>query len=82
MSLLAIIDKYGVPISQRSWLYQALLEVSMNIIELWINVCAHDWTAERAEFANKKYYILKTLFEPASSFVRGQDATTAPSRHR
>ena len=39
--------KYGVPISQWAWLYQALLEVSMNKLELWINVCADDWITER-----------------------------------
>ena len=43
--LLAIIDEYDVPISQWTWLYQALLEVSMNKITLWINVCADDWIA-------------------------------------
>ena len=46
-SLLAIIDKYGVPISQSAWLYQPLLEVLMNKIALWINVCADDWTDKR-----------------------------------
>ena len=34
LTLLAIIDKYGAPISQWTWLYQALLEVSMNKIAL------------------------------------------------
>ena len=49
---LAIIDNYGVPISQWTWLYQLLLEVSMNKIALWINVCADDWTVERAIIAS------------------------------
>ena len=47
-TLLAIIDKYGVRISQWAGLYQPLLEVSMNKIALWINICTDDWTAERA----------------------------------
>ena len=37
-TLLAIIDKYGIPISQWAWLYQVLLEVSMKTIVLWRNV--------------------------------------------
>ena len=52
VSLLAIIDKYGVSISQWTWLYQAFLEVSMNKIALWIYVCADDWTSERAIIAS------------------------------
>ena len=52
-SLLAIIDKYVVPISQWTWLYQALLEGWMNMIALWINVFADHWTAERAIIASK-----------------------------
>ena len=44
--LLAIVDKYGVPIGQWACLYQALSEVSMNKIALWINVCSDDWTAK------------------------------------
>ena len=50
--LLAIIDKYGVLINQRYWFYPALLEVSRKKIALWINVCADDWTAERAIIAS------------------------------
>ena len=34
------------------------------------------------EFGDKKYYILKILFQPATSCVRDQDATTAPVRCR
>ena len=35
------------------------------------------------EFGDKKYYyVLKRLFEPATSCVRDQDATTSPARHR
>ena len=45
-------DKYGVPISQWIWLYQALLGVSMKKKTLWINVCAGDWTAETAIIAS------------------------------
>ena len=45
ISLLAFIDKYGVLINQWPWLYEALSEVSVSIIALWINVYAHDWTA-------------------------------------
>ena len=40
-ALLAIIDKYGVPVKQWAWLCQAFLEVSMNKIVLWISVCAN-----------------------------------------
>ena len=50
--LLAIIDKYTTLIRQCAWLYQVLLEVSMNKKALWINVCADDWTAERAIIAS------------------------------
>ena len=42
--LFELTSKYGVPINQWAWLYQALLEVSMNKIALWINICADDWT--------------------------------------
>ena len=38
--LLAVINKYGILISQWAWLCQALLEVSMNKIALWIKFCA------------------------------------------
>ena len=34
VTILAIIAKYGVPITQRAWLYQALLLVSTNKIAL------------------------------------------------
>ena len=34
------------------------------------------------EFTDNKYDILKRLFEPATSYVRDYDATTAPARHR
>ena len=50
--LLAIADKYGVPISQWAWLCQALLEVTMNKITLWINVCADNWRAEMSTIAS------------------------------
>ena len=46
--LLAFIDKYGVLTNQWTWLYEALLEVSMAKIALWIRVCADDRTAESA----------------------------------
>ena len=32
MTILAIVDKHGVPISQWAWLYQALLDVLMDEI--------------------------------------------------
>ena len=50
-----IIEKYGVLISQWAWLYQALLEVSMNKITLWINVCADDWTTKGPVIASNEY---------------------------
>ena len=54
VALLAIIDKYDFPFSQWAWLYQTLLEVSMNNIAVWINVCADDWTAKRAIIASNE----------------------------
>ena len=47
-SLLAFIAKYGVPTNQWTWLCQALLDVSMNTIALWMHVCIDDWSAESA----------------------------------
>ena len=38
----------------RSWLYQALSEVSMNKIALWISVCVDDWIAERGIIASNR----------------------------
>ena len=46
--LLAFTAKNAVPNNQWTWLCQALLEVSMTIIVLWICVCADDWAAELA----------------------------------
>ena len=43
--LLAITHKYGISMSQWAWLYQALLDVSMNKTEL--GICADDWTTKR-----------------------------------
>ena len=48
VSLLAFTAKYGVSTNQWTWLCQALLEVSMTTIALWICVCADDWAAELA----------------------------------
>ena len=48
VSLLAFTAKYGVSTNQWTWLCQALLEVSMTTITLWICVCADDWAAELA----------------------------------
>ena len=47
-----IVDKHGIPISQWALLCQVLLEVSMNKIALWINVCADDWRAKMSTIAN------------------------------
>ena len=47
-SLLAFTAKYGIPTNQWTWLYEALLEVSMTKIALWIRVYVDDWTAESA----------------------------------
>ena len=41
-SLLTFIDKYDIPGSQWTWLYETLLEISVNKIALWIRVCADD----------------------------------------
>ena len=48
-SLLAFIDKYGVLTNQWTWLYEALLEVSMTKIALWIRVCADDWAGQKCD---------------------------------
>ena len=53
MPLLAFIAKYDVPTNQWTWLYEALLEVSMTKIALWIRVYVDDWTAESAVKASK-----------------------------
>ena len=56
--LLAIfIDKYGVPTNQWTLLCEALLEVSMTKIALWIRVCADDWTAESAIKASNEEWL-------------------------
>ena len=47
-SLLAFTAKYAVPNNQWTWLCQALLEVSVTTIALWICVCVDDWAAELA----------------------------------
>ena len=63
-TLLAIIDKYGVSISQRDWLYQALLEVSMKKITLWIHLGVDDWTAEMATIAiNLKLILCESIWQ-------------------
>ena len=49
---------------------------SFDSIEFSLNVFT-----EFAEFSHKNYYILKRLFEPATSCVRDQDATTVQTRH-
>ena len=43
ITYLSFIDKYGVLTNQWTWLYEALLEVPMTKIALWIRVCADDW---------------------------------------
>ena len=35
-----------------------------------------------AEFSDQNYYVLQSLFEPATPCVRHQDTTTVPARHR
>ena len=62
-TLLAFIDKYGILISQWTWVYHALLEVSINKIVLWIYVCADDWTAERAIIASNEHEFILTKRE-------------------
>ena len=44
-ALLAFIAKYGVPTNQWTWLCQALLEVSMTTIALWMCLCR--WLGSR-----------------------------------
>ena len=53
-TLLAFTAKYAVPNNQWTWLCQALLEVSMTTIALWICVCADDWAAELAVKASNE----------------------------
>ena len=48
--------KYSVLISQLAWLYQALSDVSINKIVLWINVRADDWTAESSIIAGNELF--------------------------
>ena len=43
-TLLALIDKYDL----WTWLYEALLEVSITKITVWVRVCADDCAAESA----------------------------------
>ena len=75
-SLLAFIAKYGVPTNQWTWLYQALLEVSMTIIALWICVCADDWAAESAIKASNGegpvivMYQLKSIYSRPFKYSR------------
>ena len=69
-SLLAIINRYCVPVRQWTWLYQALSVVSMNKIALWINVCAHDWTTKRAIIASDETRVLIPLCRTTSSFTK------------
>ena len=45
-----------------------------------LEFCLNVFT-EFDEFNDKIYYILKRLFEPATSCVRDQDVTTVPVRH-
>ena len=68
-TLLAFIAKYGVPTNQWTWFYEALLEVSMTKIALWIRVYVDDWTAESAvkasnvtpliDYVNSIHFILE-----------------------
>ena len=55
--LLSIVDKYVIPINQWTLLCQSLLEVSMNKLALWINVCADDWTAEMSTIAVNAMFV-------------------------
>ena len=54
VTLLAIIVKHGVLISEWGGLYFALLEVSLSKIALWKNVCVDDWTDELAVIASNE----------------------------
>ena len=63
IALLAFIAKYGVSTNQWTWLCQALLEVSMTTIVLWICVCADDWAAELAVKASNVLDIWKRTFK-------------------
>ena len=61
-SLLAFTAKYGVPTSQWTWLYEALLEVSMTKIALWMLVCTGDWAAEsRIKATNAQVYDYRVI---------------------
>ena len=61
-------------ISEKSGWCGKIQILNLRIFEFSLNVFT--------EFNDKKYYIYKRLFEPATSCVRDQDATTAPARHR
>ena len=56
-TLLAFIAKYGIPTNQWTWLYEALLEVSMTKIAQLICVYVDDWTAESAVKASNELFI-------------------------
>ena len=45
-----------------TWMYDALLEVSIIKIALWIRVCADDWTAESAVKASSVIIIIELKF--------------------
>ena len=56
ISLLAFTAKYGIPTNQWTWLYEALLEVSVTKIVLWIYVYVDDWTAKSAVKASNEWF--------------------------
>ena len=52
------------------WKDKKIIEFSLNVF------------IEIVEFSDKNNQILKSLFEPATTCVKDQDATTAPARYR
>ena len=59
-TLLAIIAKYGTLINDWDGLYYAVLEVSLQKIALWKNVCVDDWTVPVAIIASNVTILMKS----------------------
>ena len=63
VSLLAFIEKNSVPTNQWTWLYQALLKVSITKITLWICVYADDW-ADQSVIKASNGVLISTNYKP------------------
>ena len=52
---IVLVNITSVLTNQWTWLYEALLEVSMTKIQLWIRVCADNWAAKSAIKASNDF---------------------------